>query len=255
MTFYKIFLKKELIEMWRTKKILILLVASIFLGLSAPLFTKMLPDLLKSSTNEGIQITVNETTKFDSWSQFFKNINQMGIIIIIIVFSDIFAKEIQTGTIINILTKGVSRKSIICSIYTVVMTFWTLLLILSMSICHFYTVYYWGAIDIEKILFTFSMTWMYGIVLLSILLLGQIIFKSIFGGLGCAGGFYIFLLIIGMFPKTKKYSTSNLQNGMEYIIGKTEMSDYFITFIISICLIVVSFISALKIFDKSNLYV
>lgn len=75
------FTKKELLEVWRTKRLLILLVVFIIFGILSPLMAKLTPEILKSSFGSEVQLTIPEPTSIDSWVQFYKNITQMGIYI------------------------------------------------------------------------------------------------------------------------------------------------------------------------------
>lgn len=68
----------------------------------SPLAAKLLPQILAS---EGISITLPDPSAIDSWSQFFKNISQMGLIVTVILFSGVLGTELSKGTLINMLTK------------------------------------------------------------------------------------------------------------------------------------------------------
>ena len=82
-----IFLKKEILEQIRTKKLMILGLLFIFFGILNPLTAKMTPWLLEvlseSMESSGINITIVEITALDSWVQFFKNIPMLLIIFIL----------------------------------------------------------------------------------------------------------------------------------------------------------------------------
>ena len=116
---YIAFTKKELLESLRTYKLLIMFMVFIFFGMLAPLTAKLTPKLLESIMTEGMQIIVGEPTAFDSWAQFFKTVSQMGFIVVTILFSGMMANEFNGGTFINILTKGLSRSTVILSKFTV----------------------------------------------------------------------------------------------------------------------------------------
>ena len=51
-----------------------------------PFAAKFLPEILASALPSGMTITLPEPSAMDSWGQFFKNISQMGIIVVVILF-------------------------------------------------------------------------------------------------------------------------------------------------------------------------
>src|SRR5665648_218973 len=102
---YLAFTKKELLENLRVYKILIMFMVFLLLGMLGPLTAKLTPKLLQSLMTDGIQIITREPTAIDSWAQFFKNVSQMGFIVLTILYSGMMANEFNHGTLINILTK------------------------------------------------------------------------------------------------------------------------------------------------------
>ena len=112
------FAKKELMENWRTGKIITLSALTVTFGIMNPLLAKLTPYLVQTMSTtlaeSGIsvqKITVDATT---SWTQFYKNI-PMLLIFFLLLFSGILTSEYQNGTIINLLTKGMKRWKIFLS--------------------------------------------------------------------------------------------------------------------------------------------
>lgn len=98
---YVVFTKKEVLENVRIFKMLIFLIFFIF-GMMSPLMAKLMPEILSQMPIEGVTIILSEPTASDSYMQFFKNITQMGMIILILVFSGTLTQELNRGTLINI---------------------------------------------------------------------------------------------------------------------------------------------------------
>lgn len=112
----KALLKKEFTEQWRTSKILIMAATFFVLGVSGPLTTKFLPEILKSSSeSSGISlgsITINFTTA-DFAASFFSQMAQLPILILILLAMGAVASERERGTQVFVLTKPVSRTQFI----------------------------------------------------------------------------------------------------------------------------------------------
>ena len=94
---YLAFTHKEFVETARTYKLLIMASVFLILGMMNPITAKITPQLLKSLMPAGMEITIGEPTAMDSWAQFFKNIPQMGLIVLVIVFSGIMDQRVFPG--------------------------------------------------------------------------------------------------------------------------------------------------------------
>ena len=102
---YIAFTKKEIYELAKTYKLLLLVVVFLIFGFMNPVVAKLTPDIMKSLMEDGINISMPEATIFDSWAQFFKNVSQMGLIVLVIMFSGLISNELSKGTLVNMLTK------------------------------------------------------------------------------------------------------------------------------------------------------
>lgn len=70
--------------MWRTRRLLALVATFVLLGLSAPILTYYLPDLVKNTGN-GIQIIIPEPTPADAIASFASDIAQLGTMVVVVV--------------------------------------------------------------------------------------------------------------------------------------------------------------------------
>ena len=111
---YLAFTRKEAMECVRTYKCMILFVVFFVLGFMNPITANYMPVLIKSIMPQ-VDMHLSEPTVMDSWMQFFKNVSQMGIVIYLLMFSGILSREFTKGTLINMVTKGLKRKTILLS--------------------------------------------------------------------------------------------------------------------------------------------
>src|SRR5215472_13412441 len=100
--------KKELYEQYRTYRLLIAVVIFLLMGISAPVITKLTPDLLKS-LGGGIQITLPPMTATDALNSYLKNMTQLPPLALILLTMGCIADERSRGTAITVLTKPVPR--------------------------------------------------------------------------------------------------------------------------------------------------
>ena len=116
--------KKEFIESVRTYKLFIVAAVFLLFGMLNPITAKIMPELLSSLMPEGMKVTLADPRAIDSWIQFYKNMSTQ-LILFIIVFSGIVANELSKGTLTNMLTKGLSRKTVILVKFTAATSIWT----------------------------------------------------------------------------------------------------------------------------------
>ena len=108
------FIKKEYLEAARTGKITILALLFVLFGIMNPAIAKMTPWIMEMLSDtlaeDGLIFTDIQVDALTSWTQFFKNL-PVALIAFVVIFSDIFTKEYKSGTLLLVLTKGLSRKA------------------------------------------------------------------------------------------------------------------------------------------------
>ena len=102
-------LRKELLEQWRTRRMLVVAVVFTALGIGSPLLARYTPELVKALAGDQFQIVVPPPTAADAVSQFLKNLGQAGVLTAILLAMGSVAVEKERGTAALLLTKPVSR--------------------------------------------------------------------------------------------------------------------------------------------------
>lgn len=254
MSHYYAFLKKELLESLRTFKLWIMLLIFALFGVMNPLVAKLTPTLVESFLPLGDQVTIPDPTAFDSWGQFFKNINQMGTIITLLIFSGVLISELAKGTLINVLTKGLSRKAVILAKFTAVALIWTMSLSLSFLITWAYNSYLFPTDAVNHLFFSVLCIWLFALLLISILLFASTLTNTIYGSLIIVGGAFILGLLLNILPKLEKFNPLSLATkNMDLLIGTIEPSDLLIAIGISLLLLVIFNLLAILIFNKKQI--
>ena len=204
------FTKKELVESSRTYKLFVLLTIFGIFGFLNPITAKIMPELLNEFLPEGMTIILEEPQALDSWMQFFKNVSQTGMIVLVIIFSGIMANEISKGTLTIMLTKGLSRKAVILAKFIATALQWTLAFGLCFLITYFYTIYFWPVDEIVNLPLAVIALWSFGIMLISLIIFGGLLFKNTYGALLLTGGAVLLLTILNIAPKLRPYNPMTL---------------------------------------------
>jgi len=100
--------KKELLEQWRTYRLLIAVVVFLILGISGPIITSLTPELL-SNLGQGITIVLPPQTARDALNASFKNMLQLAPLVFILLAMGAVADERSRGTAVTVLTRPVPR--------------------------------------------------------------------------------------------------------------------------------------------------
>lgn len=223
---YIAFTKKEIYELAKTYKLLLLVVVFLIFGFMNPVVAKLTPDVMKSLMEDGINISMPEATIFDSWAQFFKNVSQMGLIVLVIMFSGLISNELSKGTLVNMLTKGLSRKTVILSKFTSTCLVWTFSYFLSALVTFLYSMLFWENTEVDNLLFSISIVWIFGIFLISAIILGGILFKTSYGSMLFCGAIVACLLFLNVFPKVQEYNPIQLISvNMDILKENIEVSE------------------------------
>ena len=236
-------IKKESIENIRTKKMLGLLLLFIFIGLISPLTAKLTPQILQAIATDGIDIKVNTPTEIDSWVQFFKNVNQIGMFGLVILFSTQVTNEIQKRTLINLLSKGLPRYQVIIS-----------KCFICFLVAFGYTKYFFGnTFSIGNILMAVFLPLIFGIFLIALEILGSVITENVIGTLLFVAGGVVIQFILSLKEEIVKYMPIALLGKPVNIIKGIGFNDYFIPIFTTFGLIIICIISSIIVFNKKEM--
>jgi ABC-2 type transport system permease protein len=251
---YFAFLKKEYLESARTYKLLILLIVFFVFGILSPLTAKLLPEIMSSVMTDGIVINLPEPAAIDSWTQFFKNISQMGLFVTVILFSGILSTELSKGTLVNMLTKGLSRSTVILSKFTSMATLWTMSYILAFVVALGYTVYLFPHDAIYNLLFSVFCLWLFGVFLLAALMFASTLVKNNYGCLLITGAFLVVLIILNMIPGLQKFNPLSLAtNNVALLTNEVEISKLIFAVVIAIVFSLLLVTASVMVFRKRQI--
>jgi len=251
---YLAFFKKEIFEYIKTYKLFIMLIVFAVFGITNPLVAKLLPEIVRNLTTDGIIITLPEPTAYDTWTQFFKNATQIGLIVTMILFSGVLSSELSKGTLINLLTKGLSRTAVILSKYTSMALIWTISITLCFGLTYGYTAYLFPNNETSNLLFSVFCLWMFGLFLLATLIFSATLTKSNYGCLLMTGIVVVACMIMDIIPAMHKYNPISLAtDNMGLIMNSIEVSSLYSAILISLLLSLLFVLLSLAVFRKKQL--
>ncbi|MCR5148342.1 MAG: ABC transporter permease [Eubacterium sp.] len=249
-------IKKEIMEQYRSGRFFILVAVFVILGLMNPLITKLTPWLMEQLADqmaeEGFILKNIRADASVSWGQFYKNI-PMGLIAFLIMFCSVLTKEIQSGTMILTLTKGLRRSKVIISKLLIMAALWSALFWMCYGITYGYNEYYWDNNVVYHIEIAALFWYIFGLMLIFSVMLFSTMSSSGSMVLGGVALIFVICYVLSMFPVVKDYTPMKLIEAGAILDGKAVVDDYIIPAASAGAFCLISLVLSICIFNKRKL--
>lgn len=223
------FTKKERMEQLRSGRLVVLALLFVVFGIMNPAIAKLTPwlfELLADTMKEsGMIVTGVQVNALTSWEQFYKNI-PMALIVFVLMESNIFTKEYQSGTLIPVLTKGVERYKVVISKTLVLIVLWTAGYWMCYGVTYAYNAYFWDNGIARNLLFSATCWWMFGMFTVMLMVLFSSVAKAYTGVLLGTGGVVLACYLLTFLPEVSSYSPGKLMGSGALLGGKEAIGDY-----------------------------
>lgn len=230
--------KKEQLEAFRNYQWIILSIAFIFIGILNPFTALITPTLMENLLPVDIASTFPEPTAVDAWAQFYKNTPQLGLVLMLLMFSSKMGKELREGTLTIFITKGVRREAFFFSKWGSALFTWTVVLLLTFMITWGYTAFYFDQSIVDHLVIGAFPFYVFGCLLLTIAMTIDTILPQSFAGLAGAGVFFIGFLVLQLIPENDWNPLLLVQQNIAYLTGEVNFSVFTVPLIVSfLCMI------------------
>ncbi len=250
------FLKKEYLEAARTGKLMILTLLFVLFGIMNPALAKLTPWVMEMVSDtiaeSGLLVTNIQVDAMTSWTQFFKNI-PMALIAYVLIFSDIFTKEYKSGTLLLVLTKGLSRYKVVLAKTVLLLSLWTLGYGLCFGITYGYNAYFWDNGIAHHLFFSAAIWWLFGVWVISLIVLFSSLLQNNTGVSLCTGGTAALAYLLGILPKVQAYSPAMLLDSNSLLMGTEETDTYLKAIVVTAALCIVCVAVSFPVFNKKQL--
>lgn len=249
---YIAFVKKELMENMKNYRFLILLTVFLIFGIMSAFLAKFTPEIL-SVLAADMEMT-SEPVALDAWKQFYKNISGVGFSAFIILFGSCLSNEYSKGTLVLMVTKGLSRKAVILAKYTAAAVLMTISYWIGYAAAFGYTALLWNDTGLSHIAFAAASLWIVGFLYLSILMIGCVIFKQTFTSILFTGGIAAVISLLGMIEPIAEFNPFILTSkNIDLISGEAIPAEFVIPIFVSVILSIFGLLTAIRLFDKKQL--
>ena len=199
-------IRKEILQQWRTRRILI--VAAVFgvFGMTSPLMAYFMPQMMQAIPGaEQFASLIPEPTINDALVQYVKNISQFGFLLAILIGIGDVAGEKERGTASMILSKPLARWAFVCSKYLAQVLLYLFGLILSLAGSFLYTYVLFAPAEagpLFKVLALASgLLFLWLLPFVTITLLGSVLANSTSAAAGIAAGGAVLWMLLGSLPQ------------------------------------------------------
>lgn len=249
------FMKKEYSEAARTGKLIILLLLFVLFGIMNPAIAKLTPWLMEmyedTMAGSGLVFTNIQVDAMTSWTQFFKNI-PMALIAFVLIFSDIFTKEYKSGTLLLVLTKGLSRYKVVLAKTVLLLSLWTFGYGLCYIITYGYNAYFWDNGIAHNLFLAAAAWWLFGVWVICLIVLFSSLLRNSAGVSLCAGGTVLLAYFVGMLPKVRTFTPTMLMDISSLLSGAERTDTYMKAVIITVVACAVCIFVSIPVINKKQ---
>jgi len=189
MTGYRELLEKEMVEAWRTYRLGVVAALFLVLGITAPVLTRFLPDIIKALAPVGFNVDVPDLGVADVLDQLLKNVIQFGALAAILVTMGSVATEKERGTAAFVLAKPVTRTAFLGAKLVAIGMIFAIATALAVAGAWIYTGLLYFSPPLLPWIKLGVVIWLSTMVYVSITFLGSVLMRSSLGaaGVGFAG--------------------------------------------------------------------
>lgn len=247
------FLKKELIEMVKTPKLVILASIFLFFSIIGPLSARYMGEILEMFASD-IQIIFPEPTHLQSWEQFYSNITSIAMIVFLIMMTGTVANEKSKGSVYLVLTKNVTRTSFLISKIIAGCLLFTAMYLVSILVSGYYTWILFDAILYDGIFVSLLSVYALGLFFTAIAVLLSVLFKTSTHAALVAFGLYAVLNILTILSDINPFNPAgSTVLAYDQLFRGSQINNLWINIGITLLLTVVLMWLSIRIFKKQEL--
>lgn len=213
---FQILFRKEVLENWRTNRLLILAVVLIAFGLLSPVTARFTPEIVKLAAGGDAQIDalaalIPTPTITDSVDQYLKNLTGIGMLVLVLLVMGLVAREKDKGTATMLLARPVGRTTFLAAKYTAFVLLVILCLLVAALACYIYTGLLFNAwLDPLTFIAINGLLLLYLLVPTTLTFLGSTLTRSSFAAAGIGLGGWALLGILGQIGLLADYMPGQL---------------------------------------------
>jgi ABC-2 type transport system permease protein len=204
-------LRKELLEQWRTYRLLVVAAVLLALGLLSPLAAKLTPELIRLVPN-GDQLAglIPAPTMLDAVAQYLKNMSQFAVILALLLTMGAVTQEKERGTAAMMLSKPLPRWAFLAAKFAALGLTFAASLVLAGAGAYYYTWLLFGPLDLAAWAALNGLLLVHTLVYVALTLLCSVLTRSQAAAGGLAFGLLVLLTIMSAIPQVGQFLPGEL---------------------------------------------
>ena len=254
MSIFWVALRKELIEQWRSYRLVIVGAVLLVFGLASPLLAKYGPEMIRLALPEGQQILdlIPAPSVADAVSQYLKNMSQFGILLAVLMTMGAVAREKDIGTAAMILVKPMPRGVFLAAKMVASSLTFAIGIFLAGAACYYYTALLFEALSIPAWLALNALLLLFILVYVALTLLCSTLSRSQVVSGALAFGFLVVLSVLGAVPRLGEAMPGSLTTwATGLVLGNPRVA--WPALAVSVGLIVLALLAAWLILERQEL--
>lgn len=198
---FAIAFRKEVTELWRTRRFLVTIAVFVLFGVMSPLLAKFMPEMIKNMEEAKMFADlIPEPSATDAVTQYLKNLSQFGFITVILLSMGGVVGEKERGVAAVILSKPLPRWVFIGSKFAAQVLMLACGFIISTLGAWYYTAVLFEPVDVGTFALINVLMLIWLSVFATVTLLGSVIAKSNGAAAGIGLGASTLILLLGNIP-------------------------------------------------------
>ena len=158
---FSVLLRKELAEAWRTRRLPLVVILFVLIGLTSPLLAKFTPEILKLALGDQAgSFPIPSADATAAVAQLQKNLGQLGALAAIALAMGAVSGELDKGTAALVLAQPVDRSAFLMAKLASIGIVLAVATLLATAVAWVYTVILFGAVPVGGWLVLFSLNWL-----------------------------------------------------------------------------------------------
>jgi ABC-2 type transport system permease protein len=250
---FRVLIKKEIMEQWRTFRLPVVAIIFLIFGFLSPLTAKFLPEIIKLAGGEQFNLQIPTPTVKDAVDQLMKNVGQFAPLAAILLAMGSIVTEKERGTAALVLTKPVNRWAFLFAKFGGLAITMGGAILAAYSGAYFYTVVLFEALPVGGYLASFALIFVMVLVFVAVTLLGSVLVNSAIAAGAIGLTVWIGFGLVGAIPRVSEYLPTGLSvPATQFALGQS-LANWFAPLLVALAIVVFSIGLAWTIFRKQEL--
>jgi ABC-2 type transport system permease protein len=246
-------LGKEMLEQWRSYRLLVVVLVLGLFGLLSPLGAKMMPEIFRLMPGgDEIARLIPQPTIIDAVDQYIKNHVQFGFILALLMTMGVVAQEKERGSAALVLAKPLPRHIFLFAKFAALGLNFLIGTLIAGIAAYYYTLLLFETPPSSGWFLMNVFLWVFLLVHVAITLLFSTLFRSLVAAGGLAFAVLILISLLGSLPRVGEYFPSQLASwGRHVALGSNETA--WPALFISLGLILISLVTSWFAFERQEI--